>query len=168
MVQDLYSKILILNDKYRNLESNYKTIIEENKNIKEENKKLKEENKNIKEEIKNIKEENNKIKEENNKIKGENINIKNRVKILEEWLKKRKKLLILKKEEENEIDMIKSAIEQTMNKEIKGINKLYKAKIDSGSPEDFIKNMIILKIHQYYIYRKESEDLEDLHLYVGR
>ena len=48
MVQDLYNKISLLNDNYKNLESNYKKMIEENKNIKEENKNIKEENKNIK------------------------------------------------------------------------------------------------------------------------
>ena len=117
MVQDLYNKISILNDNYKNLESNYKKIIEENKSIKEE--------------IKNIKEENNKIKEED-------INIKNRVKILEEIINTK---IIINSSiiEENEFDMIKSAIEQTMNKKIKGINKLYQATIDGGDPGVFHK-----------------------------
>ena len=123
MFQDLYNKISLLNDNYKNLESNYKKIIEENKNIKEENE-------NIKEEIKNIKEENKNIKEENN-------NIKNRVKNLEEIINK----IIINSSimEENEFDMIKSSIEKTMNKKIKGINKLYQATIDGGDPEIFHK-----------------------------
>ena len=41
--------------------------------------------------------------------------------------------------EENEFDMIKSAIEQTMNKKIKGINKLYQDSIDGGYPDIFHK-----------------------------
>ena len=101
----------------------YKKIIEENKNIKEENK--------------NIKEENN--------------DIKNRVKNLEEIIIKMKIIFnssIMK--EENEFDMIKSSIEKTMNKEIKGINKLYQATIDGGDAEIFhekcnnIPNTLIL------------------------
>jgi len=102
IVQDLYNKISLLNDNYKNLESNYKKIIEENKNIKEENK-----------------------------------NIKNRVKNLEEIINK----IIIKSSimEENDFDMIKSSIEKTMNKEIKGINKLYQATIDGGDPEIFHK-----------------------------
>ena len=115
MVQDLYNKISLLNDNYKNLEMNYKNIKEENKNIKEENN-----------------------------------DIKNRVKNLEEIINKKKIIINSSIMEENEFDMIKSAIEQTMNKEIKGINKLYQATIDGGDPEIFhkkcdnIKNTLIL------------------------
>ena len=142
MVQDLYNKISIIKDNYKNLESNYKTIIEENKNIKEE--------------IKNIKEENNKIKEENNKIKEENINIKNRVKNLEEIINKKKIIINSSIMEENEFDMIKSAIEQTMNKEIKGINKLYQATIEGGDPEIFHKKCDNI-INTLILYKSEGK-----------
>ena len=125
MVQDLYNKLSILNDNYKNLESNYKKLINENNNIKEENK--------------NIKEEINNIKEENNKIKEENINIKNKVKKLEEIINKKKITINSSIMEENEFDMIKSTIEQKLNKEIKGVNKLYQATIDGGNPGIFHK-----------------------------
>ena len=151
IIQDLYYKISIVNENYKNLESNYKKIIEENNNIKEENK--------------NIKEENNIIKEEINKVKEENNNIKNRIKNIEETINifkkdildikdkiiKQKNLenitkeVLLKKSfnsaimEEKDFDMIKSAIEKIMNKEIKGIHKLLQATVDCGGSFIFHK-----------------------------
>ena len=50
--QDLYKKISVLTDNYKNLELNYLKVIEENKNLKDEINKIKEVNKNIKEENK--------------------------------------------------------------------------------------------------------------------
>ena len=41
IAQDLYNKMLILNKKYKSLESSYKKVTEENKNIKDENKIIK-------------------------------------------------------------------------------------------------------------------------------
>ena len=223
IAQDLYKKISILTENFKNLETNYQNIVQENKNIKDENKNIKEENKKIKEELQkfkgentnikeelqkmkeenknikeenqkmkeestNIKEKNQKIKEELQKIKEENKNIKeenqiikednnilkrnnikmeevnkkyeNRINNLEEVVNAlNKNLLELKNntssiveksllhdyidstiiETKRELDMIKSAIEQRMNKEIKTINKIYQATKDGGEPEIYHK-----------------------------
>ena len=91
IAQDLYKKILVLNENFKALEINYQNIINENKKIKSENEHLKEENKRIKEEfesvkqdIKILKEENDSVKEENKRIKEENNNIKQDIKTIKE------------------------------------------------------------------------------------
>ena len=98
IAQDLYKKILVLNENFKALEINYQNIINENKKIKEENESVKEENnrikeendsirqeiKTIKEENKSIKEENKSIIEENKRIKEENNNIKQDIKTIKE------------------------------------------------------------------------------------
>ena len=155
IAQDLYKKILILDENFKNLENNYKNIIDNNKIMKEENKNIKEENMNIKKENNNIKEEIKTIKEENMKIKQENKTIKERLNNIENKLNSLNKEIIpneiinninykiLKVSidsrimERDEFDMIYPEIKKRMNKEIKEIKKLYQATVDGGHPSVF-------------------------------
>ena len=134
-IQDLYQK-------FTYLEMNYKNVIEENKNIKEENNILNQDVKNIKEEIRNLKENNKILKQENQKLNNENFKLNEKIKTMESKIKNyintqkmknssfNKDLISLNKNnllnsinstiiEKNEFDMIYSAIEERMNKEIR-------------------------------------------------
>ena len=155
--QDLYKKILVLDENFKNLENNYKNIVDNNKIMKEENKNIKEENMNIKKENNKIKEEIKTIKEENMNIKQENKTIKERLNNLENKLNSLNKEIIPNKinnnmnnkilkvsidsriMERDEFDMIYPEIKKRMNKEIKEIKKLYQATVDGGQPSIFHK-----------------------------
>ena len=128
--QDLYKKISVLTDNYKNLELNYHKVIEENNNLKDEINKIKEVNKTIKEEnstinikIKNLEETINKMACDMNKCikKEEDIKINTEIMKVDEF------------------DIIRIQIEKTMNKEIKGINKLYQATKDGFDNLNFHK-----------------------------
>ena len=109
---------LITQDLYKKvigLEINYKNIVQENFKIKEENENLKKEIQKMKEEINTLKENNIKIAKLNNLADSSII------------------------ESKSEFDMIESAINQRMNKEIKGIKKIYQATKDGGDSENFHK-----------------------------
>ena len=145
-VQDLYKKISALNESVKNIENNYQNVIKENNNIKIENSKIKEENINIKKEITNLKEENKNLKEDNKNIKEILNNLENKIKCLSELqdlnkMKKIKNILIDSTiiENENEYNMIKLAIKERMNKDIKEIKKIYQATKDGGEAEIFHK-----------------------------
>ena len=131
IAKDLYKKISSLNENYLN-------IIQENNNIKEENKNLNKENKNLKEEIKNVKDrvndlENviNLLKKDISLLKDKNNNMNLNIK-----LDNSIDSAIMEK---GEFNMIKTAIQKRMNKEIKNIIKLYQATKDGGEPEIFHK-----------------------------
>jgi hypothetical protein len=131
IAKDLYKKISSLNENYLN-------IIQENKNIKEENKNLNKENKNLNEEIKNVKDrvndlENviNLLKKDISLLKDKNNNMNLNIK-----LDNSIDSAIMEK---GEFNMIKTAIQKRMNKEIKNLKKLYQATIDGGGPEIFHK-----------------------------
>ena len=115
IAQDLYKKISILTEDFKNLEINYQNIVQENHKIKEENENLKKEIQKMKEEINTLKENNLKIAKLNNLTDS----------------------III--ESKSEFDMIESAIKQRMNKEIKGFKKIYQATKDGGDPENFHK-----------------------------
>ena len=131
-VQDLYKKIFILNENVKMLENNYQNVIKENIKIKEENI-------NIKKAIKNLENENKNLKEDNKNIKEILNNMENKIKSLTELkdLNETKKTTTVKIdstiiENENEFNMINSAIKERMNKEIKRIKKIYQATKDGG------------------------------------
>ena len=110
IAQDLYKKISTLN-------FNYKNLVEENKILKEENKSIKERLSNLESILGSLKPNLLEIKENN-----KNLRIIDSVII----------------ETKEELDMVISAIKQTMNKEIKEIKKLYQATKDGGGdPEIF-------------------------------
>ena len=131
IAKDLFNKISSLSENYSNL-------IQENKKIKEENKNLNKENKNLKEEIKNVKDrvndlENviNLLKKDISLLKDKNNNMNLNIK-----LDNSIDSAIMEK---GEFNMIKTAIQKRMNKEIKNIIKLYQATKDGGEPEIFHK-----------------------------
>ena len=160
IAQDLYKKILVLDENFKNLENNYKNIVDNNKIMKEENKNIKEENMNIKKENNNIKEEIKTIKEENMNIKQENKTIKERLNNLENKFNSLNKEIIPNKinnninnkilkvsidsriMERDEFDMIYPEIKKRMNKEIKEIKKLYQATVDGGESSIFHKKCV--------------------------
>ena len=113
---DLYKKISILNDNFKNLENNYKSIKEENKGLKEENMNIKDKIKNLEDIILSFKEE--------EKIKKNNKNVK-----ISLPFSINSAIM-----EKNEFAMIYSAIKLRMNKEIKKIKKLYQATRDGDEP----------------------------------
>ena len=157
IAQDLYKKILVLDENFKNLENNYKNIVDNNKIMKEEIKTIKEENMNIKKENNKIKEEIKTIKEENMKIKQENKTIKERLNNIENKLNSLNKEIIPNKinnninnkilkvsidsriMERDEFDMIYPEIKKRMNKEIKEIKKLYQATVDGYETSIFHK-----------------------------
>jgi len=154
-IQDLYQKYSHINEICKNLEMNYNKLIEDNKNIKEENNRIKEESSKIKEDNKNLKQENLNLKNEMEKkfkiIEDENKNLINRINNLELKINSSNKVINRIKQnnlsnsidstiiERNELDMIKSAVKERMNKEIKEIKKIYQATIDGDDSETFHK-----------------------------
>ena len=124
---------------------------EGNKKMREDIDKLKEENKIIKQENEKLINENFQIKENIKYINNENINLINKVNNLEKIINSFKNYLITLNAnknsitidsaimEKNELEMIKSAIEQKMNKEIKEIKKLYQSTKDGGHCSQFHK-----------------------------
>ena len=171
IAQDLYKKILVLDENFKNLENNYKNIVdnnkimkeeiktinEENMNIKKENNKiigeikaLQEENKIIKEENNNIKQENNKIKEEIKTIKEENMNIKQENKTIKERLNNlENKLNSLNKE------IISNKINNNINE------KILKVSIDSRIMERDELDMIYPEIKKRM--NKEIKEIKKLY-----
>ena len=131
IAKDLYKKISSLNENYLN-------IIQENKNIKEENKNLNKENKNLKVEIKNIKDRMNDLENIINLLKKDITLLKDKNNNMNLNIKLNNSIdsAIMEK---GEFNMIKTAIQKRMNKEIKNLKKLYQATIDGGGPEIFHK-----------------------------
>jgi len=126
---DLYKKISILNENFKNLEINYNSIKQENMNIKEKHKALKEENKSIKKENMNIKDRIKNLEDRVLSLKEEIIKINNKTEQIS--LSRSINSSIMKK---NEFDIIHSTIKLRMNKEIKDIKKLYQATRDGDEP----------------------------------
>ena len=116
IAQDLYKKISVLTENYVNLDINYKKIVEENKILKEENK-------NIKDRLSNLENILGSFKQDLFEIKEKKISEKNNTSNLIDSV-------IMETKEE--FDMVTSVIKQTMNKEIKGIKKIYQATKDGG------------------------------------
>ena len=81
----------------------------------------------LKKDLKNLRDENNNLKEENKKLNDK----------IEEIMKKTNKKINSIILENEEYDMIKSAIETRMKKKIKEIKKIYQAKIDGSDPKIF-------------------------------
>ena len=146
---------LIVQDLYQKMEK----VTEENIKMKEDIESLKEDNKIIKEENKIIKKENEKLINENLEIKqkiksieNKNKNLINKINNLEININSSKNdLITLNKkilpfsinstiiDNKNEFEMINSAIEQKMNKEIIEIKKLYQSTKDGGDVTQFHK-----------------------------
>ena len=116
IAQDLYRKISVLTENY--------------KNIKEENKIIKEENGNLRNRLNNLENLIKSLQDEISELKGNN---KNDIKLFFDSIDS----TIFKTKEE--INMVFSAIKGRMNKEIKDIKKLYQATTYDGSPENFHK-----------------------------
>ena len=147
VVNEMKKQITDFNIRLKKIENNYIELKEENHYIKIENTNIKNENKNLKEEIKTIKEENSimikiidSIKKEISGLKNKNKTIKtSNIKIYSSIM-----------EEEEELEMIKSTINQLMNLEIKEIKKIYQATIDGEQSKYFhkkcdnIKNTLVL------------------------
>jgi len=136
---DLYPEKINLEEGYRNI---YKEIIlmkEKIKSLENENKNLINENKELKKEIEEIKKDNISLKDEINEIK-KNLNTN---KIGSIW----KDSVIM---EEKNFNLIDSAIKSTLNKEIKGLKKLYQATVDGGDSKIFhekcdnINNVLVI------------------------
>ena len=127
---DLYKKISVLNENFKNLENNYNFIKEENRNIKAENKDLKNENMNIKNRIKSLEDIFFSFKEEIIKINNKSLSNSMNSTIMEK----------------NEFDMKYSEIKLRMNKEIKEVKKYIKLQEMEIYLLIFMKNVIILKI----------------------
>ena len=123
-----------MKEKIKSLEDN----IEDRKN---ENENLINENKELKKEIEEIKKDNMSLKDEINEIK-KNLNL-NSNKIGNIW----KDSVIM---EEKDFNLINSAIKSTLNKEIKGLKKLYQATVDGGDAKIFhekcdnINNVLVI------------------------
>jgi len=111
---DLYKKISVLNENFKNLENNYNSIKEENKSLREENINIKNRIKNLEDIISSLKEEKSKMNNKNEILNSEII-------------------------EKNELDMILSEIKSRMNKEIKETKKIYQATRDGDEPLTFHK-----------------------------
>ena len=136
---DLYPEKINLEEGYRNI---YKEIIlmkEKIKSLENENKNLINENKELKKEIEEIKKDNISLKDEINEIK-KNLNTN---KIGSIW----KDSVIM---EEKDFNLINKAIKSTLNKEIKGLKKLYQATVDGGDSKIFhekcdnINNVLVI------------------------
>ena len=121
IAQDLYKKFSILNEENKNIKQELKNIKEENKRLREENNEIKLKLKNLEDTINNIKLD---INKNNNNIKQEDINNLIEKKLLKSSINS----LII--EEDSEFEMIELQIENTVNKKIKSINKLYQATKD--------------------------------------
>ena len=134
-----------------NLESLASDLCKEIRLMKEEKKKSLEEIKTLKNELEIIKNKLKNIEEKNNKefkiLNDEIKNLKNSIELRNEKNKIVFNSSIMK---ENEFDMIKSTIEDKLNKMVSGIRKIYQATIDGESSSKFhfkcdgIKNTITL------------------------
>ena len=131
IAKDLYNKISSLSENYSNLIQENKKIKEENKNLNEEIKNLKEENKNIKDKMGNLEDIINSLKKDITMLKDMNNSINLKI-----TLNNPIDSVIMEK---GEFDMIKTALQKRMNKEIKEIKKLHQATIDGSGPEIFHK-----------------------------
>ena len=131
IAKDLFNKISSLSENYSNLIQENKKIKEENKNLNEEIKNLKEENKNIKDKMGNLEDIINSLKKDITMLKDMNNSINLKI-----TLNNHIDSVIMEK---SEFDMIKTALQKRMNKEIKKIKKLYQATIDGSGPEIFHK-----------------------------
>jgi len=159
IVQDLSQKIEKINETYKISKINTKKLTDENKIIKEENKKMKEDINNLKEENKKMKEENKKLineyfamKEKIESIEYKNTILINKIKDLEiniiystndlVALNKNNKLISIVSaimENQDEFEMINSAVEKKMNKKIIEIKKIYQSTKDGGDSAQFHK-----------------------------
>ena len=137
VAQDLYQKISIINENYKNIELKYEKTIEDNKNMNNKNIKLEKDIIKLKEENKNLKEENNNIKIKLNYLE-ETIN---KMKIQTNLTEKKifNKSINSSIMKDDEFDMIKLEIEKTMNNKIKSLNKLYQATVDGFNNTNFHK-----------------------------
>ena len=131
IAKDLFNKISSLSENYSNLIQKNKKIKEENKNLNEEIKNLKEENKNIKDKMGNLEDIINSLKKDITMLKDMNNSINLKI-----TLNNHIDSVIMEK---SEFDIIKTALQKRMNKEIKKIKKLYQATIDGSGPEIFHK-----------------------------
>ena len=129
ITKNLYNKISILTENFKNLEIRYNNIIEENKSFKEENEKIKERLTILENKINSSKNEINEQNNNNNEKKEISINS------------------VIMNEE---LNMVLSAIKQKMNKDIKEAKKLYQASIDGSQTSKFhekcdnVENTLIL------------------------
>ena len=130
-----------LNPKKINFELIAQDLYKKLSGLVQENQKIKEENEILKKEIQIIKGEINTLKDNNIKMEEANKKYENKINNLEEIINQLKYDLIgfTIIESKSEFDMIESAIKQRMNKQIKGIKKIYQATIDGGDPEIFHK-----------------------------
>ena len=159
IVQDLSERIEKIKDTCKIFEMNSKRVTEENNIIKDENKKMKED-------IDNLKKENNKMREDNKKLINEYIVLKEKIESIEYAntilidkisnleininnsrndlvaLNKNNKLISIVSaiiENQDEFEMINSAIEQKMNKKIIELKKIYQSTRDGGDSAQFHK-----------------------------
>jgi len=129
IVKDMIKQLSVTNEKLQEVEKNYTEL-------KEENKKIKEENNNINNKFLGIGECLETLKKEVNELKKENKTLKERINFLLDKEDVKINSSIIKQEE---LSMIKSTIEKTMNLKIKEINKIYQATVDGGEPKNFHK-----------------------------
>ena len=152
LVQKSINLLPIVKDMFKRLkiyEDNFKELKEENKNLKKENELLKKENKNINDKINNIqktidllmgeiKESKNNISSIQNDLNQNFISKNDNLKINSSLIKN------------SEFNMIAKTIEENMDSKIKQIKKLYQATIDGGEPSIFhikcdgIRNTLII------------------------
>ena len=138
IVQDLYQKI-------ENVKSENTKMKEDINNLKEENKKMKEENKKLINEYFAMKEKIESIEYKNtiliNKIKDLEINIIYSTNDLVALNKNNKLISIVSAimENQDEFEMINSAVEKKMNKKIIEIKKIYQSTKDGGDSAQFHK-----------------------------
>ena len=130
-----------LNQKKINFELIAQNLYKKLSGLVQENQKIKEENEILKKEIQIIKGEINTLKDNNIKMEEANKKYENKINNLEEIINQLKYDFIgfTIIESKSEFDMIESAIKQRMNKQIKGIKKIYQATKDGGDSENFHK-----------------------------
>ena len=128
-----------LNQKKINFELIAQDLYKKLSGLVQENQKIKEENEILKKEIQIIKGEINTLKDNNIKMEEANKKYENKINNLEDRLNKYNLIDSTIIESKSEFDIIESAIKQRMNKQIKGIKKIYQATIDGGDSENFHK-----------------------------
>ena len=149
----LKNEIALMKDKVNEMEIKYKNIIEKQN---ENNMNLVEENNNIKIRIKSLEEENKYIKDELNKCINYIKNLKNKPE------EKKEEIMIINQKinssimESEEYEMIKSAITERIQKDIKEIKKLYQATVDGSDASNFHK--LCDNIPNTLILIKSAED----------
>ena len=141
LVQKSINLLPIVKDMFKRLkiyEDNFKELKEENKNLKKENELLKKENKNINDKINNIQKTIDllmgEIKESKNNISSIQNDLNQNLISKNDNLKINSFLI-----KNSEFNMIAKTIEENMDSKIKQIKKLYQATIDGGEPSIFHK-----------------------------